>query len=245
VILLAAALLLVAVGLLAGGLAQGSSLLEWSSFGASALAALVLAAGEVRQRLRRRAARAPEAPGGRREPVAAAVPTQPAEVEGTAPGLAAPVEERPVAVRDVRPPQVPGPQTGRHGAPDPEPDVRPLDATPPVPPPATPPVPPPAVVDDGVPAGATAWVPAEPAPLAGEPPTEDVEFTDLLMIMDLTDEVLVVDEHPRYHLAGCPHVAGLPTVPVRLDQARADGFTPCGTCAPDRTLAARERARRG
>ena len=78
----------------------------------------------------------------------------------------------------------------------------------------------------------------------GEPPVEEVEVTDLLLVLDLTDEVLVVDEHPRYHLAGCPHLAGAETIPLPMDEARTDGFTPCGTCAPDRHLAERERARR-
>jgi hypothetical protein len=73
---------------------------------------------------------------------------------------------------------------------------------------------------------------------------EEVEVTDLLLVLDLTDDVLVVDEHPRYHLAGCPHLAGAETIPVALDQARTDGFTPCATCAPDRNLADRERTRR-
>jgi hypothetical protein len=86
---------------------------------------------------------------------------------------------------------------------------------------------------------------AAPVPRAdGEPPVEEVEVTDLLLILDLTDEVLVVDEHPRYHLAGCPHLTDVATIPLPMDEARADGFTPCGTCAPDHNLAQRERARR-
>jgi hypothetical protein len=78
----------------------------------------------------------------------------------------------------------------------------------------------------------------------GDPPIEDVEVTDLLLVVDLKDEVLVVDEHPRYHLAGCPHLRGRTTIPLPLDEARTDGFTPCATCAPDRNLAERERARK-
>jgi hypothetical protein len=78
----------------------------------------------------------------------------------------------------------------------------------------------------------------------GEPPVEEVEVTDLLLVVDLKDEVYVVDEHPRYHVAGCARLAGQEAVPLPLDEARTDGFTPCGVCAPDRTLAERERARR-
>ena len=88
--------------------------------------------------------------------------------------------------------------------------------------------------------------PAEevPAPELGDPPAEDVEVTDLLLVVDLEDEVLVIDEHPRYHLAGCIHVRGRTTIPLPHDEARADGFTPCGVCEPDHTLAEQVRARK-
>jgi hypothetical protein len=78
----------------------------------------------------------------------------------------------------------------------------------------------------------------------GEPPVEEVEVTDLLLVVDLKDEVLVVDEHPRYHLPGCRALAGGEIFPLPLDEARTDGFTPCGLCAPDRNLAERVRARK-
>jgi hypothetical protein len=82
---------------------------------------------------------------------------------------------------------------------------------------------------------------AEDAP---DPGVEEVEVTDLLLVVDLTDEVLVVDEHPRYHLAECTWLAGRETIPLPLDEARADGFTPCAVCSPDRNLAERARAAR-
>jgi hypothetical protein len=96
--------------------------------------------------------------------------------------------------------------------------------------------------------GATA--PAEPAPEEpvapepGDPPAEDVEVTDLLLVVDLQDEVLVIDEHPRYHLDGCSRLRGHATIPLPHDEARADGFTPCGVCEPNHTLAERVRARK-
>ena len=79
---------------------------------------------------------------------------------------------------------------------------------------------------------------------AGEPPVEEVEVTDLLLVVDLKDEVLVIDEHPRYHVEGCRHLSGQETFPIPLDEARTDGFTPCGTCRPYATLADRVRSRK-
>jgi len=98
---------------------------------------------------------------------------------------------------------------------------------------------------------AAAAAPVEPprAPVAapfeeGEPPVEEVEVTDLLLVVDLKEDVFVLDEHPRYHLAECPRLVGHEAIPLPLDEARTDGFTPCGICSPDRTMAERERARR-
>jgi hypothetical protein len=108
----------------------------------------------------------------------------------------------------------------------------------------------------GEPAPAADGAPGEPAPAdeapsgkapgvdLPDPGVEDVEVTDLLMVVDLKDEVLVVDEHPRYHVAGCRWLAGRETIPLPLDEARTDGFTPCAVCSPDRTLAERARARK-
>lgn len=83
--------------------------------------------------------------------------------------------------------------------------------------------------------------PAEESP---DPGVEEVEVTDLLLVVDLTDEVVVVDEHPRYHLAECTWLAGRETIPLPIDEARTDGFTPCAVCSPDRTLAERSRTRK-
>lgn len=77
-----------------------------------------------------------------------------------------------------------------------------------------------------------------------DPPVEEMEVTDLLLTVDMTDEVLVVDEHPRYHLAGCVALVGRTVIPLPHDEARADGFTPCGICTPNRRLADRARARK-
>ncbi len=77
-----------------------------------------------------------------------------------------------------------------------------------------------------------------------DPPIEEVEVTDLLLVVDLKDEVLVVDEHPRYHLPGCRFLVGRTAIPLPMDEARVDGFSPCALCTPDRHLADRERARK-
>ncbi len=77
-----------------------------------------------------------------------------------------------------------------------------------------------------------------------DPPEEDVEVTDLLTVVDLSDVVRVVDEHPRYHLAGCRWLGGRETIPLPVREARTDGFTPCAVCSPDAHLGAVERARR-
>lgn len=50
--------------------------------------------------------------------------------------------------------------------------------------------------------------------------------------------VLVVQGRPRYHVAGCRYLAGKAAEEVDVAQARTDGFTACGVCKPDATLAA-------
>jgi hypothetical protein len=66
-------------------------------------------------------------------------------------------------------------------------------------------------------------------------------MADLLLIIDLSDEVHVVDLRPRYHMAVCGHLAGRDAIPLPVNEAREDGFTPCGLCRPDATLAGRVR----
>lgn len=104
---------------------------------------------------------------------------------------------------------------------------------------------PPAAAPPAAPATTPSATAAPAVPVEeGEPPVEEVEVTDLLLVVDLRDEVLVVDEHPRYHVAGCAHLVGRDTFPLPVDEARTDGFTPCGVCRPDARLAGRVRARR-
>lgn len=69
-------------------------------------------------------------------------------------------------------------------------------------------------------------------------PTEE----DQALGTEPADEVLVVDEHPRYHRAGCSWLAGRETIAISAREARELGFTPCSRCAPDGRLAAGHRA---
>jgi hypothetical protein len=54
--------------------------------------------------------------------------------------------------------------------------------------------------------------------------------------------VVVVSGRPRYHLPGCEYVAAdqpeQPVISLPIGEARELGFTPCGGCRPDQTLAA-------
>ena len=63
-----------------------------------------------------------------------------------------------------------------------------------------------------------AAAPAAPAPAAGE--------------------VLVVEGRPRYHVEGCRYLAGKEASPRSLAAARAEGFSACGVCKPDKVAAA-------
>lgn len=77
-----------------------------------------------------------------------------------------------------------------------------------------------------------------------DPGEEDTDAADLLVVYELIDNVLVVDQHPRYHLARCQLAdhARAERLPVR--EARELGFTPCDQCRPDTTLARQHRSTR-
>jgi hypothetical protein len=74
-----------------------------------------------------------------------------------------------------------------------------------------------------------------------EPAEEDTDAADALVVSELTDEVLVLDERPRYHLAACDWLGERPTIPLPVNEARQLGFTPCALCTPDAKLAAATR----
>jgi len=76
----------------------------------------------------------------------------------------------------------------------------------------------------------------------GAPPEEPRDADAAALVAGVEDEVLVVDELPRYHLAGCRSLAGIPVIPLPAREAVELGFTPCAWCTPDRALSARHRA---
>ncbi|MEJ3658962.1 hypothetical protein WEH80_39000 [Actinomycetes bacterium KLBMP 9759] len=82
----------------------------------------------------------------------------------------------------------------------------------------------------------------QPSTESGEPPEEPRDPAAAALVAGLEDEVIVVDEQPRYHVVGCQALSGTPTIPLPAREAVELGFTPCGWCNPDRTLASRHPA---
>ncbi|WP_410612956.1 hypothetical protein [Amycolatopsis sp. lyj-109] len=74
-----------------------------------------------------------------------------------------------------------------------------------------------------------------------EPGVEETPDEDVAVLADLDDEVVVVDEYPRYHLRTCPWLGPRDTIPIGVGEARQLGFTPCDRCRPDATLVAAHR----
>jgi hypothetical protein len=82
-------------------------------------------------------------------------------------------------------------------------------------------------------------------PVKGPPPEpgeEKPDAAELATVSALDDEVLVIDEHPRFHLAGCQVLAGGESIPLPAKEAIEFGFSPCSVCSPVRVLASRNRA---
>ncbi|MFD4193045.1 SPOR domain-containing protein [Amycolatopsis thermoflava] len=77
----------------------------------------------------------------------------------------------------------------------------------------------------------------------GEPGEESTDPADAAIVDELDVEVVVVDEHPRYHLTDCGWLADRDTIPISVKEARDLGFTPCARCTPDAHLAEAHRAK--
>jgi hypothetical protein len=233
VILAAALLVLVALGLFVGGILTGLTALYWACVAVSAVAAILLIIARrqlSRPAVRERApARAEPAPAAGAERVSVQTARPPVEPTGT-------------SILPAQPPAEHAQPVGERFASTAEQVAAPRHASP--------------VENESPAAGATAddvssrhaGDDAPSSPRSGaddaDPPLEEVEVTDLLLVVDLHDDVFVVDEHPRYHLSDCSFLAGRTGIPLPMDEARTDGFTPCGLCSPDRHLAEVERARR-
>ncbi|MCW2639092.1 MAG: hypothetical protein JWP76_1398 [Dactylosporangium sp.] len=78
-------------------------------------------------------------------------------------------------------------------------------------------------------------------PLSDEPVAQRVSAGDADRVARMSDDVLVIDGRPRYHLANCVHLLGQPGEALPVHEAVELGFTPCGLCEPDRALLAEAR----
>lgn len=87
-------------------------------------------------------------------------------------------------------------------------------------------------------------VPPSPPAREPEPGEERTTPADIATVSELDDEVVVVDEYPRYHLIDCGWLNGRDTIPIAVGEARQLGFTPCARCTPDAALVAAYRKSR-
>ncbi|MDQ6650213.1 MAG: hypothetical protein M3Z02_08870 [Actinomycetota bacterium] len=95
--------------------------------------------------------------------------------------------------------------------------------------------------DDDTPAPVPS--PAARARHSREEPPEPPQETEPAAITDAArasgGDVLVVPGRPRYHLSGCRYLAGKGGESRPVEAARTEGYSPCGVCKPDETLAER------
>jgi hypothetical protein len=95
----------------------------------------------------------------------------------------------------------------------------------------------PAAAEPAEPA-ATGATEAPESEAAAEPGVEPAPDADDAVLSGLEDMVVVVDEHPRYHLTTCEWLGPRDTIPIGIGEARQLGFTPCARCRPNATLVA-------
>jgi hypothetical protein len=80
--------------------------------------------------------------------------------------------------------------------------------------------------------------PSEPSEAAAEFPLEKANADFEARSAATGADVLVISGRPRYHMGGCAYVDGNDdSEPLELNEARELGFTPCGSCRPNETLA--------
>jgi hypothetical protein len=66
-----------------------------------------------------------------------------------------------------------------------------------------------------------------------EPPIQPSSPADIARVSTMTDDVLVIDGRPRYHVRGCVHLLGRESEPLPIGEAVELGFTPCSVCEPN------------
>ncbi|MDG6102538.1 hypothetical protein PQF33_10495 [Dactylosporangium aurantiacum] len=71
-----------------------------------------------------------------------------------------------------------------------------------------------------------------------EPPVQASSAADIARVSTMTDEVLVIDGRPRYHVRGCVHLLGRESEPLPVGEAVELGFTPCSGCEPNDVILA-------
>lgn len=79
---------------------------------------------------------------------------------------------------------------------------------------------------------------------APEPPPEHDDERLEEQDADFGGLVFVVQGRPRYHVQGCGYLSGRNVELVDVVDAREEGFSPCGSCRPDASLAADAELRR-
>jgi len=85
--------------------------------------------------------------------------------------------------------------------------------------------------------------PVDPEPPAdGEPSEESPGPAATAAVAGLQDEVVVVDERPRFHLGACAFLPGRQVIALPVAEAVELGFSPCGWCTPVQVLHERRRA---
>ncbi|MEV4657591.1 hypothetical protein [Micromonospora sp. NPDC049301] len=228
--------------LLVLGLAGGSSIMLIISIAASLLAAVALVVG-ARQAA---ANRATAEPGwtGRRSPGPPRTASQAGPGAAYGPPLAepdVPVQHMPTTVGTGgtgwrQPPEPPADQASPFDAPVDQgpPFASPADHSSPSASSASPASPFAASADEASRVGA----PAAAEPAAGEPAAQPVTPAEAARVARLPDPVEVVDGHPRYHLASCPHLVGRASETLPVAEAVELGFSPCAHCAPATALLA-------
>jgi cytoskeletal protein RodZ len=227
-------LVLAALALLVTALITATSLWAWVSIGLSVLAGLILLVDWLRRR-KRAAAAEPSTEDSADEKDGA----DEKDTEDTEDTAEDPVKEdaEPTALLPSTgelgdPADVPDPVIEPEGE-EPEPaaaETTVADAPAPA-----------AAATAGSAAAATKVAKADSAARENAPGEEETAADDLAIVSDLEDEVVVVDEYPRYHLVDCGWLSGRDTIPIAVGEARQLGFTPCSRCGPDAVLAAAHR----